>query len=503
MDASRFDSFLRRWATRRRAIGGLLLGSLGAAGALPGEGLAKRKKKKKKKKKNNDTPTPAGCPNGCAFNERCAGNQCVPFCISGTSPCNAACCLDGAETCQNGVCVQLCADRRPPCGGACCGDGVACVDGACGPNCPVDQEPCAGRCCAAGTICVEEVCIPPCLPPGHLCGSVCCQEGEVCTIERQCAAACTGEDCPHYVLDASWGISGLTGGALDEPCGVALDDDSNLYVLDCGNDRVIKVNAAGVVQAQWTASGYGLTVANSRVYVANGGVVSKFTTAGVADGFMTGVSGANDVSADLDGNIYVLGNSVITVFDAAGLEIDEWTAQPPARPFSFPVGIAIDQEAGDVVVANTGRHLVQKFDPDGILDMEWGGFATCGGAGQTSCEDQLNQKKYSSPAGVAVDPEGNIYVADFGNDRVLVYQERSAYITQFGRGELDGPDSLAVDDERSVFVADSRHDRVVKYRLVSMRQRAAKGAAHRDNQGASRSRRKQRKGRQRREHRRR
>ena len=72
--------------------------------------------------------------------------------------------------------------------------------------------------------------------------------------------------------------------------------------------------------------------------------------------------------------------------------------------FKKPGGVAVDA-AGNVYVADTGNHRIQKFTSNGVLLAKWGK------EGSGNCE-------FRSPEGVAVDASGNVYVADTGNHRI-------------------------------------------------------------------------------------
>ena len=72
----------------------------------------------------------------------------------------------------------------------------------------------------------------------------------------------------------------------------------------------------------------------------------------------------------------------------------------------MPWGIAVDA-AGDVYVADWRNDRIQKFDPDGSHIASWGA------SGQ-------GEGEFHRPSGVAVDGEGDIYVADWGNERLQV-----------------------------------------------------------------------------------
>ena len=79
--------------------------------------------------------------------------------------------------------------------------------------------------------------------------------------------------------------------------------------------------------------------------------------------------------------------------------------------FNCPRGVAVDGE-GNIVVADTANHRIRKISPDGNV-------STLAGSGNRGFEDgQGAQAHFNCPQGVAVDEEGNIIVADTGNNRI-------------------------------------------------------------------------------------
>lgn len=68
-----------------------------------------------------------------------------------------------------------------------------------------------------------------------------------------------------------------------------------------------------------------------------------------------------------------------------------------------------------------------------------------------------------SPAQLAVDPDGDIYVADSGNDRIEVYAGDGTFLRSFGEGRLLEPEDVALDDSGRAFVADSGNHRVAVF----------------------------------------
>ena len=83
----------------------------------------------------------------------------------------------------------------------------------------------------------------------------------------------------------------------------------------------------------------------------------------------------------------------------------------------MPWGVAVD-ELGDVYVADWRNDRVQKFTSDGEFVFKFGASGNRDG--------ELNR-----PSGVAVDRHGDIYVVDWGNDRVQLFNSEGRYVEKF------------------------------------------------------------------------
>jgi len=140
--------------------------------------------------------------------------------------------------------------------------------------------------------------------------------------------------------------------------------------------------------------------------------------------------------------------------------ITQWgTVGTENGQFMFPYGIAVDS-LGNVYVADTWNHRIQKFDSNGTYITQWGINNVVGSLGYGSGLGILNGQFYA-PAGVAVDNLGkNVYVADMKNHRIQKFDSNGTYITQWGtpgydgHGKFMGPTGVAVDSSGNVYVVD-------------------------------------------------
>jgi phospholipase C len=115
------------------------------------------------------------------------------------------------------------------------------------------------------------------------------------------------------------------------------------------------------------------------------------------------------------------------------------------RVLAGPYGVALDPK-GDVWVADTGHDRVVEFAPSGRL--------------MTSFAGGLDQ-----PEGIAVDATGHVWIADTGHDRVVEFSPAGRRLATFGspgsgHGQLDQPVALAISPFGDVWVADQGNSRV-------------------------------------------
>jgi streptogramin lyase len=186
------------------------------------------------------------------------------------------------------------------------------------------------------------------------------------------------------------------------------------------------------------------------------------------------------VAADSAGNVYVADayNATIrritpdgTVTTLAGMAQARGSTDGTGSSAYFfkPSSVAYDG-SGNVYVADTANNTIRKVTLDGVVTT------LAGRAGTSGCIDATgSDARFSSPAGVAADSSGNVYVADTGNNTIRKVTAAGAVTTlagsQLNNGSRDGtgraalfstPTGMAVDSAGNVYVADVDNDTIRK-----------------------------------------
>ncbi|TFF37117.1 cadherin-like beta sandwich domain-containing protein [Mucilaginibacter psychrotolerans] len=252
-----------------------------------------------------------------------------------------------------------------------------------------------------------------------------------------------------------------TGAGLKSVTGLGSDAQGNIYVADAGNNKIRMILPSGTVS---TLAGY----AGNYGYVNGADADAEFANpSGVA---VDGLSNIYIADTDnktirkrtLDGQVTLLAGTGAT-----------GSANGPgaSATFTMPIGIASDF-SGNVFVADLVGQVIRKITPGGLVTT----FAGRGTAGEI--DGVGTAAAFNSPAAVAVDPIGTIYVADAANSKirritpsgdVTIFAGDGQYRLLNGNGmssSFSYPLGVAADQNGHLFVADYGNNAVRKIETV-------------------------------------
>ncbi len=182
-------------------------------------------------------------------------------------------------------------------------------------------------------------------------------------------------------------------------------------------------------------------------------------------------------ATDAKGDVWVTDftNDRVQEFSAAGTLMRTFgTEGSGVGQFVGPWGIAVNQGTGDVYVTDQGNSRVQEFNSSGEFMQMFGWGVKNGSAELQICTSECRAGIAGSgagqvytEAGVAVDSSGDVWVADYGNNRVQEFNEKGSYLQSFGtegsgNGQFKGPLNIAFSGA-NVYVTDYGNNRVQEF----------------------------------------
>ncbi|MGX2029945.1 PKD domain-containing protein [Methylocaldum gracile] len=266
-----------------------------------------------------------------------------------------------------------------------------------------------------------------------------------------------------------WGFSGDGGPAiraqLTSPYGVAVGADGCLYIADSGNHRIRRVDPDGIIS---TVAGTG--------YASFSGDGGPATLARLYEptGVAVGPDGSLYIADRLNDRIRRVGpDGIISTIAGTGEFLFTYGYSGDGGPathaqLNFPEGVAMSSDGG-LYIADSGNWRIRRVGPDGIITT----VAGTGQAGFSGDGGPASQAKLYHPYGVAVGPDGSLYIADTYNERIRRVGPDGIITTVAGTGQYgfggDGgpatqaklsPTGVAVSPDGSLYIADAYNYRI-------------------------------------------
>ena len=258
------------------------------------------------------------------------------------------------------------------------------------------------------------------------------------------------------------GMAAVTA-SLNYPISVAVDTEGNVYIADVNNHRIRRVRVDGIIT---TFAGTG-----SPGFSGDGGPATAAQ-----------LNAPRGVAVDGAGNVYIADTSnyrirkvgtdgAITTFAGNGVGTYAGDGGPAtAASLNWPLGSVAFDGAGNVYIADHKNHRIRRVDAAGIITTFAGnGVGTYSGDGGLATEASLRY-----PIDLAMDDTGNLYIADYNNERIRRVSPDGIITTYAGTGvagylgdggpatdaRLYRPHGVDLDTAGSLYIADQFNHRI-------------------------------------------
>jgi hypothetical protein len=246
------------------------------------------------------------------------------------------------------------------------------------------------------------------------------------------AAAYTADNCGENMLWTAAGSGATAYGTgdgrqsvtvgLNTPWGLAVDTQNRIYVADAGNNAVRRVNVDGTVTT-----------------IAGTGTAGSTGDGGQAT--LARLSAPERLAFDTAGNLYIADSannkirkvtpagiiSTVAGTGTAGFSGDN--GQATSARLRTPTDVAIKPD-GTMYIADRANQRIRKVTPAGVISTVAGN----GTAGYSADDVQATASRLNNPYSVTFDPAGNLYIADYDNERVRMVNTGGLITTIAGTG---------------------------------------------------------------------
>jgi sugar lactone lactonase YvrE len=280
---------------------------------------------------------------------------------------------------------------------------------------------------------------------------------------------------------STFGTYGTGNGQFRDPQGIAIDSNNNIFVADDENWRIQKFNHSGVYQAQYSNSYNNVAFlavdSNGLVYFTNGSsyqitvLTNSLTYSTAWGGYGIGTNGKFEapggIAIDKSTNTVYVGDTYYTyvgstttinerveAFTNTGTYLRQWPVTPSQNNNTYMNMLGVDG-SGNVYAADSAAANAQKFNSAGSLLSTISGFTY----GNISFRPQW----------VSFDANSNPFYSNTWYDQMIKTDPNGNLLSYFGaygtaNNQLDGPEGSAFDSNGNLYIVDESNSRVVVYK---------------------------------------